>query len=77
MESKEEYTLSGILEKLNYWAVNSPETKAWTFLNDKGDPNDSYTFRVITYSVAVCEFNLFSCVPVRNLGARDRNRLSC
>jgi hypothetical protein len=35
-----------LLEKLNRWANETPDRKAWTFLNDKGDIADSYSFKV-------------------------------
>jgi acyl-CoA synthetase (AMP-forming)/AMP-acid ligase II len=35
-----------LLDKLNQWANETPDRKAWTFLNDKGDLADSYTYKV-------------------------------
>lgn len=35
-----------ILESLEKWSKIQPEKIAWTFLNDKGDPVDSYSYKV-------------------------------
>ena len=35
-----------VLESLEKWANLQANKTAWTFLNDKGDPIDSYSYQV-------------------------------
>jgi acyl-CoA synthetase (AMP-forming)/AMP-acid ligase II len=52
----------GILQKLHQFATETPEKKVWTFLNDKGEPNDSYTFKELEVATDyVCDYLLTSC----------------
>ncbi len=45
---------TSLLERLHGWANEQPEKKAWTFLNDKADATDSYTYKVC----AICHFQV-------------------
>jgi hypothetical protein len=38
--------MSTILEALAKESISQPGKTAWTFLNDKGDPVDCYTYQV-------------------------------
>ena len=35
------------LEALEKWSSETPNKNVWTFLNDKGDITESYTYKVI------------------------------
>jgi hypothetical protein len=35
-----------VLEALSHWVESQPLQKVWTFLDDKGEINDSYTYQV-------------------------------
>jgi hypothetical protein len=39
-------SLESILERLHQWSVEQPHRKAWTFLTDKGDIAEAYTYQV-------------------------------
>lgn len=46
-ENGESYV--NILQKLSQWAIETPDRRAWTFLNDKGEPVESYTYKVMIH----------------------------
>ena len=37
------------LEALHKWSCETPNKNVWTFLNDKGDITESYTYKVSVY----------------------------
>ena len=41
-------TMQTILESLAQGSLDQPDKQVWTFLNDKGDPVDGYTYKVST-----------------------------
>lgn len=46
-----------ILERLHRWATEQPDRKAWTFLNDKGDIAEDYTYKQLeTATNALAEY---------------------
>ena len=36
-----------VLESLSHWSLIQPDKQVWVFLSDKGDPVDSYTYKVM------------------------------
>ncbi len=59
-----------ILHRLHHWAVEQPHRKAWTFLNDKGDISDEYSYQQLeTATNTLCDY-LTS--PACNLQKGDR-----
>jgi acyl-CoA synthetase (AMP-forming)/AMP-acid ligase II len=42
-----------ILSALRGWATESPNKDAWIFLNDKGDPVESYTYKATIQRVRI------------------------
>lgn len=35
-----------LLQRLSHWVDEQPDKKIWTFLDDKGEPSDDYTYKV-------------------------------
>ena len=42
-----------VLDALKEWVSSSPNKKVWTFLNDKADPVDDYTYQVTVIEVGL------------------------
>jgi hypothetical protein len=60
-----------VLEALSEWVASQPSQKVWTFLDDKGEVSDSFTYQVSEDNSIVAIFdglNLF--MGCRNLIAR-------
>lgn len=47
-----------ILNALSEWAKSQPNKKVWTFLNDKGIPNDEYTYKELEDSSGALAISL-------------------
>lgn len=59
--------MMSILEALRDGAQQRPDRQVWTFLNDKGDPVDSYTYKVRTVDLTailelLCDLNINSYI---------------
>ena len=39
--------IMSVLESLSHWSLIQPDKQVWVFLSDKGDPVDSYTYKVM------------------------------
>ena len=39
--------MMSVLESLSNWSLIQPDKQVWVFLSDKGDPTDSYTYKVM------------------------------
>lgn len=58
-----------VLEALSDWSTSQPTSRVWTFLDDKGDVNDSYSYRELDRaSSSLAAYLLQSC----KLRAGDR-----
>jgi hypothetical protein len=42
--------MKSIIDSLNQWSLIQPDKQVWVFLSDKGDPTDSYTYKVMIAS---------------------------
>jgi hypothetical protein len=51
--------MMSILEALSVGSTEQPDRPAWTFLNDKGDPVDNYTYKVTNFVVENCALLAF------------------
>jgi acyl-CoA synthetase (AMP-forming)/AMP-acid ligase II len=58
-----------ILNALREWATNQPNKKVWSFLNDKGVPNDEYTYKELDDSSSALAINL---LQIHKLTKGDR-----
>ena len=58
-----------VLETLSHWSLIQPDKQAWVFLNDKGDPTDSYTYQVISVSHSNTDANLTDVLCCQELDA--------
>jgi acyl-CoA synthetase (AMP-forming)/AMP-acid ligase II len=45
-KSADEEKYDNLLQRLSHWANETPDRRVWTFLNDKGEPVESYTYKV-------------------------------
>ena len=39
--------MKSITDALSNWSLIQPDKQVWVFLSDKGDPTDSYTYKVM------------------------------
>lgn len=63
-------SFQSILERLHQWSNEQPDRKAWTFLNDKGEISDEYTYKQLEVATnALCDY---LTQPSSNLQKGDR-----
>eukprot|EP00599_Poterioochromonas_sp_BG-1_P008595 CAMPEP_0173151084 /NCGR_PEP_ID=MMETSP1105-20130129/11362_1 /TAXON_ID=2985 /ORGANISM="Ochromonas sp., Strain BG-1" /LENGTH=837 /DNA_ID=CAMNT_0014066377 /DNA_START=89 /DNA_END=2602 /DNA_ORIENTATION=+ len=58
-KSADEEKYDNLLQRLSHWANETPDRRVWTFLNDKGEPVESYTYKELeAASDYLCDFLL-------------------
>jgi len=52
--------MMSVLESLSHWSLIQSDKKVWVFLSDKGDPTDSYTYKVMIV-LSDADLLIYSC----------------
>jgi hypothetical protein len=51
-------TFKLVLDALGEWAASQPNQNVWTFLDDKGEFSDSYTYQVGCGGISAIDLDL-------------------